>query len=156
MEAQPLTHVRDGRVQGCGLRLTGGDPGKQTSSWFDVSFNVFRRGPGLAQSIAYEIRRSEYEGDSRPARVPVQSTWLRVSDGATRLGENTERRDTLVYTLLMDDVLALFEAVANGEAVTLGIKRWDQRTDAVYTASPQLSTDSRHRMSACLADLALG
>src|SRR5687768_8618807 len=62
MEAQPLTHVRDGRVQGCGLRLTGGEPGKQASSWFDVSFNLFRRGFGLAQSIAYEITRSDYEG----------------------------------------------------------------------------------------------
>ncbi len=156
MEAQPLTHVRDGKVQGCGLRLTGGEPGKQASSWFDVSFNVFRRGFGLAQSIAYEIRRSEYEGDSRPAKVPVQSTWLKVSDGAARLGENTDRRDTLVYMLVIDDVLALFEAVANGDPVTLGIKRWDQRADAVYTGAPLITSDSRSRMSACLAELAPG
>jgi hypothetical protein len=156
MEAQPLMHVRDGKVQGCGLRLTGGEAGKQASSWFDVSFNVFRRGLGLAQSIAYEIRRSDYEGNSRPAKVPVQSTWLKVSDGNTRVGENAERRDTLIYTLVMDDVLALFEAVANGDPVTLGIKRWGQRADAVYTGAPLLSSDSRHRMSACLADLASG
>jgi hypothetical protein len=153
MEAQPVLHVRDGQVQGCGLRLTGGEPGKQASSWFDVSFNVFRRGLGLAQSIAYEIRRSEYEGDSRPKQVPVQSTWLKVSDGTARLGENTERRDTLVYMLLMEDVLALFEAVANGDPVTLGIKRWGQRADAVYTGAPHLSDDSRDRMSTCLAEL---
>ena len=156
MEAHALMHVRDGRVQGCGLRLTGGEPGKQASSWFDVSFNVFRRGPGLAQSIAYEIRPSGHDGESRPAKVPVQSTWLKVSDGATRLGENRERRDALIYTLVMDDVLALFEAVANGDPVTLGIKRWGQRAGAVYTGAPRLSSDSRHRMSACLADLAMG
>ena len=156
MEAHALTHVRDGKVQGCGLRLTGGEPGKQASAWFDVSFNVFRRGLGLAQSIAYEIRASQYDGESRPAKVPVQSTWLRVSDGGARLGENRERRDTLIYTLVMDDVLALFEAVANGDPVTLGIKRWDQRVDAVYTGAPHLSSDSRHRMSTCLADLEVG
>jgi hypothetical protein len=156
MEAHALTHVRDGTVQGCGLRLTGGEPGKQASSWFDVSFNVFRRGLGLAQSIAYEIRPSEYDGESRPATVPVQSTWLKVSDGSARLGENLERRDTLIYTLVMDDVLALFEAVANGDPVTLGIKRWGQRVDAVYTGAPRLSSDSRDRMSTCLADLAVG
>ena len=156
IEAEPLRHVRDGEVHGCGLRLTGGAPGKQASSWFDVSFNVFRRGPGLAQSIAYEIRRSEYDGDSRPTQVPVQSTWLRLYDGIARVGENVERRDTLVYTLLMDDVLALFEAVANGDPVTLGIKRWGQRVDAVYTGAPLISTDSRDRMSTCLAELALG
>jgi hypothetical protein len=155
MEALPVVHVRQGEVHGCGVRLTGGEPGKAASSWFDVSFNVFRRGPGLAQSIAYEIRRSEFEGDSRPAQVPVQSTWLQVAQGTARLGENTERRDTLVYTMVIDEVLALFEALAKGEPVTLGIKRWGQRADAVYSAAPLLSTDSRHQIGVCLADLAL-
>ena len=156
MEAQPLLHVRNSQVQGCGLRLTGGEPGKQASSWFDVSFNVFRRGLGLVQSIAYEIRRSDYEGDSRPEKVSVHSTWLKVSGSSTRIGENLERRDTLVYALVMEDVLALFEAVANGDSVTLGIRRWGQRADAVYTGAPFLSSDSRHQMSECLAGLALG
>jgi hypothetical protein len=54
----------------------------------------------------------------------------------------------------MDDVLALFEAVANGDSVTLGIRRWDRRADAVYTGAPRISDDSRQAMSACLADLA--
>ena len=156
MEAQPLTHVRGGTVQGCGMRLTGGEAKTPASSWFDVSVNVFRQGVGLAQSIAYEIKRSEADdGESRPARVPVQSTWLKATEGRTRLGENTERRESLVYTLLVDDVLALFEAVATGRPVTLGIKRWGQLTDAVYTATPALTDDSRNEISACLAKLSL-
>ena len=117
-------------------------PAAPVSSWFDVSFNVFKPGPGIAQSIAYEMKHSEYDGDSRPAKVPVRSTWLKVAEGSPQLGENTERSDSLVYTLVMDGVLGLFEAVANGEPVTLGIKRWDQRTDAVYTGTPALSGSS--------------
>lgn len=155
MEALPLVHVRAGAVQGCGVRLTGGEPNRAVSSWFDVSFNVFRRGFGLAQSIAYELKRSEYDGESRPARVPVQSTWLTASEESARLGENTERRESLVYMLVIDDVLALFEAVASGRPVTLGIRRWGQRVDAVYTGTPVLSADSRHQISTCLAGLAL-
>jgi len=155
MEALPLTHVREGTVQGCGMRLTGGEAKAPASSWFDVSVNVFRRGVGLAQSIAYEIRRSEADdGESRPARVPIQRTWVKAREGGTRLGENTERRDTLVYTLLVDDVLVLFEAVATGRPVTLGIQRWGQ-LDAVYTATPALTDDSRNEMSACLAKLSV-
>ena len=154
IEAQPLMHVRDGEVQGCGVRLTGGEPSTPASSWFDVSFNVFRRGLGIAQSIAYEIWRSGMEGDSRPARVPVQSAWLRGAEGSTRRGENVERRESLIYTLGTDEVLALFETVAAGEPVTLGIKRWDQRGDAVYTGTPTLSSDSRREISTCLAKLA--
>lgn len=152
LEAQPLMHMRDGRIQGCGVRLTGGEPGTAVSAWFDVSFNIFGPGFGIAQSIAYEIRRSE-EGESRPARVPVQSTWLKASEGSTRLGENTERRDSLIYTLLVEDVLSLFEAIANEQPLVLGIKRWGQRVDSVYTATPILNADSRSRISTCLAGL---
>ena len=152
--AEALTHVRDGKIHGCGVRLTGGEPGRAVSGWFDVSFNVFRRGIGIAQSMAYEIRPSE-EGESRPQQVPVQSTWLKASEGSTRRGENTERRNSLVYTLLIEDVLSLFEAIAKEEPLVLGITRWDQRTDSVYTAIPVLNMDSRDRIGTCLAGLAL-
>jgi hypothetical protein len=153
--AQSLVYNRDGAVQGCGVRLTGGAPSATgASTWFDVSFNVFRRGIALAQSIAYEIRRSAYQGDSRPARVAVQSTWLKVGDGSARLGENTERRETLVYTLVLDDALALFEAVASGRPVSVGIKRWGQPTASVYAGAPELTSETREQIAACLARLA--
>lgn len=154
IEAQPLTHQRDGRIQGCGVRLTGGEPGSGVSAWFDVSFNLFTRGFGVAQSIAYEIRPSD-TGTSVPVLVPVQSTWLRASEGSTRRGENTERRDRLVFTLLAEDVLLLFEALANDQLLSVGVRRWGERVDSVYTAIPVLAGDSRSRISACLAGLDL-
>jgi hypothetical protein len=155
LAAQSLVYQRDGAVQGCGVRLTGGEPSALgASAWFDVSFNVFRRGVALAQSIAYEIRRSAYAGDSRPARVPVQSTWLKAADGRARLGENNQRRETLVYTLALDDALSLFEAVGSGRAVSIGIKRWGQPTDSVYTGAPELTAETREQIGECLARLA--
>ena len=155
LQAQPLTHARDGQVRGCGLRLTGGEAAKPVSSWFDVSFNVFDSGVGLAQSIAYELRRSEYDGESRPARVPVRSTWIKAAEGSTRRGENIERRETLIYTLLAEDVLALFEAVAEGRTITIGIRRWGELADSVHTGTPVLDEAARDDVSACLAHLAL-
>ena len=153
--ADALVHARDGAVHGCGVRLTGGEPvAGGASAWFDVSFNVFRRGIALAQSIAYEIRHSGYEGDARPARVPVQSAWLKTPGGSARMGENLQRLDTLIYPLVLDDALALFRAVASGETLTLGIKRWDQRVASVYAGAPALSDDARRRIEACLARLA--
>lgn len=155
IEAQPLTHVWEGAVQGCGLRLTGGEPATPASSWFDVSVNLFRRGVGLAQSIAYEIRPSELDGESRPALVPVRSTWVKTTQASARLGESIERGDTLIYTLLADDVLAVFEAVATGQPLMLGIRRWGEPMDTVYTGTPILSVDSRSEISTCLAGLTL-
>jgi hypothetical protein len=154
MEAVPLVHVREGEVHGCGVRLTGGEPNAAASAWFDVSFNLFRRGFGLAQSIAYEMKRSGYEGEGRPARVHVQSTWLKAADeGSARLGENTERRESLVYSLVIDDVLALFEAVGSGRSVMLGMRQWGQRMDVVYTGIAALTEDSRRQIAACLSAL---
>ena len=148
--AQPLVHARNGAVHGCGVRLTGGNPAARASSWFDVSFNVFRRGVALAHSVAYEIRSSGIEGDAKPARTPVQSTWMKGPKGSARLGENSERRETLVYTLALDEALTLFQAVAAGEPVTVGIKRWDEPAATVYAGKPSLSSEARRELGACL------
>jgi hypothetical protein len=153
IEALPLTHVRDGQVQGCGLRFTGGDARAPVSTWFDVSLNVFRRGIAIAQSIAYAIRRSEVEGDSRPTIAPVESTWVRAGERTARRGENMERKGALVYTLVSDDVVDVFEAVAKGEPVTLGMKRWGEPTDIVYTGRAVIDGESRHQIGACLTEL---
>jgi hypothetical protein len=151
--ALPLTHVRDGQVQGCGMRFTGGEARSPVSSWFDVSINVFRRGIGIAQSIAYEIRRSEVEGDSRPTIAPVESTWVRAGERTARRGENTARNGSLVYTLVSDDVVDVFEAVARDEPVTLGIKRWGEASDIVYMGRAMMNDESRHQIGACLVEL---
>lgn len=154
MAAQPLVHERDGAVQGCGARLTGGETEPTgPSSWFDVSFNVFRGGYALAQSYAYEMKRSVTDGDARPARVPVQSAWLKADRGSTRLGENTERRDMLVYPIVLDDAVSLFQALAGGDTVTIGIKRWDRRIDSIYAGKPLLTDDGRRQLADCLARL---
>jgi len=53
IHAEPLTYESDGFVQGCGVRLTGGEPAVGgASSWFDVSFSVFRRGIGITEPLA--------------------------------------------------------------------------------------------------------
>lgn len=154
MAAQPLVYSRDGEVHGCGVRLTGGEAARAgPSAWFDVSFNVFRSGVALAQSYAYELRGSESEGDARPARVPVQSAWLKASPGVARLGENTERREALMYPIVLDEALALFTALAAGDTITVGIKRWGQRTASVYAGAPALADEGRQTIADCLSRL---
>lgn len=155
MAAQPVVHTRDGTVQGCGARLTGGETAFSTgSAWFDVSFNVFRNGYALAQSYAYELRSSAaYDSDARPARVPVQSAWLKAPQGSPRVAENPERSDTLIWRLLLDDAVALFQALASGDTITVGIKRWDQPIASVYAGTPALTDEDRRALAECLARL---
>ncbi len=151
LAADPLIYQREGVAVGCGVRLTGGEPNSvRPSIWFDVSFNVFRRGVAIAQAIGYEIRRSGFEGDSVPSRVPLQSAWLKAANGQAKLGENAQRVDTLVYTLLIDDALTLFEAVGQGQPLSLGIKRWGERVESVYSGTAALTDQSRQQIADCL------
>jgi hypothetical protein len=153
--AEPLVHQQDGNVVGCGIRVTGGRPGPASrSTWFDVSFNVFRRGIALVQAVAYEMPRSSV-GDSRPARVPVQSAWIKAGtgSGSPKLGETAERMDWMVYSLALDEALSLFDATARAQPLTLGIKPWGQRSESVYDGVPSVSDAAREQIAACLARL---
>jgi hypothetical protein len=154
MAAESLVHERNGTVIGCGIRVTGGKPEpRSASSWFDVSVNVFRQGIALAQALAYEMPRSD-AGESRPARVPVQTAWINAGSGSAKLGENAERQDSLVYSVALDDAISLFDAAARGAPLTLGIKRWGQRNASVHAGTATLSSESREQIAACVTRLA--
>lgn len=152
--AGALTFEREGAVNGCGVRLTGGAVGAGgPSTWFDVSFNVFRHGIALAQATAFEIRRADFTGESPTARVPLQSAWLRTANGNATLGENNERADTLVYPLRDEAVFELFDAVARGQTLSVGVQRWGDRVDAVYSGAPVLTDQTREQIGECLEKL---
>ena len=149
---EPLAHSRGGTVEGCGLRVTGGRAEKQSGSmWFDVSFNVYRRGFALVQAIAYEMPPPRYEEESRPKRVAVQRAWLKPqnADGSTRLGETTEVRETLVYPVTLDEAARLFQAVAAGEPLLIGFRAWGQARESVFGGTASLGADGRDRLAAC-------
>lgn len=154
MTADALIYERDGAVIGCGIRVTGGKPEpRSASSWFDVSVNVFRRGVALAQALAYEIPKSS-DGEGRAARVPIQSAWIKAGAGSAKLGENSERQDSLIYGLAFDEALALFDATGRGSPISVGIKRWGQRTATVQEGTATLNAESRQRIEGCVTRLA--
>ena len=153
---EPLTHSRDGRVEGCGVRLTGGDaPAAGPSRWLDVSLNVFRRGVGVVQAITYEMPRSRYDSESRPERVGIQRVWLKPDEeaGSTRLGENTEARDTLVYTVTLDEAAGLFRSVAGGRRLQVGLRAWGRPRETVYAGSVEMDENTRAQLETCMAAL---
>jgi hypothetical protein len=151
--ADAIVHEREGSVVGCGVRLTGGQPSaREPSSWFDVSFNVFRRGIALAQAVAYEMPRSA-AGESRPSRVAVQSAWIAAGTASAKLGENVERRESLVYSLALEDAVSLFDAAAQGTPLRLGLKTWGQRTATIHEGVASLNRDARDRIADCVGRL---
>ena len=155
LAAEALVHEREGSVIGCGIRVTGGQSElRRASLWFDVSVNIFRRGIAIAQAVAYELPQSPGTGESRPARVPVQSASIGINAGSAKLGESRERQDSLVYTLTIDEAISLFDAVGRGSPLRVGVKRWTERTASVHVGPAPLDTDARARIADCVARIA--
>ena len=153
---EALRYANGDTVQGCGVRLTGGQArAKAGSSWFDVSFNIYRRGIAIVQAIGYEILQPQFDTESRPERVAMQRAWLRVgtAGGTTRAGENAAVQDSVIYTVTLDEAGSLFAAVAKGERLVIGIKRWGQKQETVYAGSPNLDGETRRQIRACLEAL---
>ena len=151
-----LTHTRGGAIEGCGVRLTGGQAAPSGASrWFDVSFNVFRRGIAIVQAIGYEMPAPPRNLDARPERVAVQRAWLKAeaAEGATRSGENVEARDSLVYAVTVDDAAALFGAVAERRRLLIGLRAWGRRSETVYVGDVELADEHRQSLATCLEAL---
>lgn len=138
------------------MRLTGGETRPGSSSvWLDVSVNVYRPGVAVVQAIAYEISPPRYEERSPPQRLKVQRAWVRPENAprTSRLGENTEAREALVYGVTLDDAAALFEAVATGNPVALGVRPWGRPRETVLGGRVTLGDDTRGRIADCLEAL---
>jgi hypothetical protein len=153
MQAEALVHERAGAVHGCGVRLTGGQPEPaRSSAWLDLSINVYRSGVGLVQTIVYDVPRPQFDVRTPPVRSALQSAWLRSEDmqGSTRRGENRERSDRLVYQVVIDELVPLFEAARTGQTIVFGVKSWNETTERVYSGKPRMSDESSYRLGLCL------
>jgi hypothetical protein len=156
LAATALVYANAGKTEGCGIRITGGRPASRGRSiWIDVSLNVYTNGAGVVQAIAYALAPSAYEGENRPERVSMQRAWVkpRESIASTRLGENVEARDSVVYAVTLDEAGRLFQAVATGQALVIGLRAWDEPREWTFSGTAELTGDARADIGACLASL---
>ena len=154
--ASALTHGQAAQIQGCGVRVTAGRAAQKSKSlWMDLSFNVYASGVALVQAIAYEMPPSTYEGEAKPRRLSVQRAWVKPRDesGTTRLGENTEARDTLIYALTLEDAIRLFGAVAAAEPLAIGMRPWGEPREWLFEGIAELPDGARAEIATCLAAL---
>lgn len=152
--AAALTHKHAGKTVGCGIRVSGGRPGPR-SIWMDVSFNVYETGIALVHATAYRIALADYDAEGRPERISMQRAWLKPSgsDRSTRLGENTEARDALLYAVALDDAGGLFEAVANRRPITVALRAWGEPREWVLEGVAELPETARAEIATCLSAL---
>jgi hypothetical protein len=159
IDSQPLVYVRSGVINGCGVRLLGGEFGPvEPIAWFDVSFNIYAQGIGMIKALSYDVRIEEMKSGKRGPAVPVQGAWIKVDGSmATRPLKGIssgEDLGSIVYAASADDVFPLFFGLLEGKQFMVAIQRKGQSGERIYAGAPTLDEADAKRISSCLNELA--
>ena len=157
---QPLQYLKEGKVDGCGVRIVGlrplGSP-PTTVQGIDVSFNLFAPGVGSVKGLLMEGPLSVRTADL--PRKPLSRIWLRApgSDATTssngQFHESPTDKLALLYTTSsIDSVIALFTATIEKKSIQIGVRAKGTELDRVFFGVVKLSEAESKQIADCLGD----
>jgi hypothetical protein len=161
IDGQPLIYLKEGNIQGCGVRLFSvqldavGSTGK---SW-DVSFSYWTNGLAVAKGLAYDIDVRELKAGKKPRNARLEQFSIKAPNvSATRPRENRilsgEEAGSIMYVIDLGTALDLFKAIAAKETFTVSIRRPEERTDRLYFGIPALTDTEREQLMNCVGEAA--
>ena len=161
MSGQPLMYMKDGEVNGCGIRIIGGRPTINGAvwEWFDVSINVYEHGGGLVKIVSYDVDEPKMRaGGLKPKPLPVRSGWLKAAgkSGTTPAkGKSAVADDgaSLMYGSDLDRTMPLFSAYFQRETVSIGVRRVGDKTETIYSGVVTMDDNEDQQLRSCLRDL---
>jgi len=159
-------HMKDGQVNGCGVRLFGlVVPDKvQDTEGFDVSFNLFHPGLGLVKGGGIHVTADDLANRRTGTPRPKPDVlWLRAP-GATatqpRDGKyphaEEPREATMYVTSDLAGVTALFAAIFEGKPVQVGILQHGESVERIYYGRVALKNSEMLELGACIEELSEG
>jgi hypothetical protein len=158
IEGQPLVYVREGAVNGCGVRLFGGQAGTVGAvPYFDVSFNLWRNGAGMVKAISYDLRVEELAAGKRPVGLPISSAWIKTAGAAATQPlkgvQAGEDKGSILYAASAESVILLFRGLSERSVFMVGVKRTGQASERIFSGRPQLADNDREQVRSCLQEL---
>jgi hypothetical protein len=150
---QPLQYMKDGEVNGCGLRIMGGSPsGGGRPLFADASVNFYVAGHTLVKVAMFEVTNQQ-SGRASPRRIPVQSGWLKApaSSATPVLGNAMKGEDgaSLLYGTEFAPALAVVEAHLDNQPIQIGVRRVDATTETIYAGRIRLEPSEREQFVGC-------
>lgn len=160
MEGQPLMYMKDGAVNGCGLRIIGGNP-SQTSAivnMFDVSINVYRSEGAMVKIVSYSTTVAELQTNKPPKTIKVKSGWLKTpGEKATDPGVNPavsgDDPNSILYRTSIDSAISIFTAYARQQPISVGIFRAADTSERVYYGRINMSSQEMEQHRSCIQEL---
>lgn len=162
MDGQPLMYMKDGAVNGCGLRIIGGGQraNSETFDMFDVSINLYREAGAMVKLVAYSTTVAELKSSKgrEPATTKVTSGWIKAEgSAATDPGQSTATpgsdQNSLLYRTSVDSAIAIFKANIESAPVTIGLRRQGVSTERVYYGKIAMSKEETEQHRACLSEM---
>lgn len=158
--AEPQMQVKDGAVEGCGMRLKSmpiDTTGLTSALVIDMSFNIYRSGMALLKGGAVRIPLRE-ASRGQVSNAPIDSFWMKIQSSRPTKPLHghvmpAENPGYLLYGEALDEVVKLFDGLADRTPLTLGVRLKAEGIDRIYAGVAQLSDADRAQHAQCLGDL---
>lgn len=161
IEGQPLVYMKDGKADGCGIRLISirSDPAGNTGTAWDVSFNFWRSGLATVKGLSYNIDVRAVSAGKKPTNASLAQFWIKApATIATRPLDNKfhpgEDPGSIIYAVPLDTAIDLFKATVDKQRLTVGIRRTGERGERLYFGEVALTKAEREQVLQCISDVA--
>jgi len=158
--AEPQMQIKDGAIQGCGYRLKSIPQslvGLTSVIVLDTSFNIYAEGMVLLKGGAVRID-VKAGAPGKAENRQIASFWMKAQGEKPTKALNGkvipgETQGYLLYGESIAAVAKLFDSVADGTPLTIGVRVKGEGIDRIYSGIAQLSEQDRAQGAQCLDEL---
>lgn len=160
ISAQPLVYMKQGKLEGCGIRFIGVllAPNLKTGRGLDTSVNIWTTGMAAAKGLSYDIDVAALRAGGKTNRAPINSFWIKAPDSnATsplegRINDSDDAGGK-IYLIAFDSALPIFRAVIEEKSLMFGVGRQNETGEKIYFGVAKLSKAELEQITQCLREM---
>jgi hypothetical protein len=160
LSGQPLMYMKDGKVDGCGIRLVGVVVLSTLKDGIalDASVNIYNTGVGVVKALSYDVTLGAGQAGSKHRTMAIDRFWLKSPSGEATHPQDGQFHKTddgggRLYTVTVEDALNLLLAAATGNVVTLGLKRSAESHERIYFGRAKMTEGEKNQVISCMDSL---
>jgi hypothetical protein len=153
-------YMKAGKVDACGIRVLGVtiNADLATGLGVDGSINIYASGLSAVKGLSYDVKVGALKAGAKPRGVPLESFWFKAPgqdathpiDGKFHDGEDIGSK---LYVAKAETILEIYKAIIDGQALTIGVKRTQERSERIYFGRVKMSEEEHRQAITCLAEL---
>lgn len=160
-QGQPLMYMKDGKLDGCGVRLVGINASPSpTAIWqiIDISFNIMAPGMATVKLSTHNTTMAAMKSGAKPSYLYVERGWIKAENknATTPLPGSTfirgEDKNSVLYVTSVESIFELFNAEQDRQQIYVGIRRRGDTFESIYSGRLALSPQESGEVGKCLKE----